>query len=146
MRLIVFVISFFILYSAAAETKPIIYNRFHGAVGFLNIYNIVKLALLGFHKSFSNRNPLIFGIENSIYYNNKKYDWPDVGLYRYQRLIDVASFSFGFQISKFIKFTPFVGLCYNYILYQGKLVTDDELLKEYLINDYKFEKKNIFFY
>ena len=71
MRLVfvVFLISF--SFNLKANSNPCITHRIYSGMGVLNIRNNVKLAQIGYYKTFQ-YNPLVLGIESSIYANSKK--------------------------------------------------------------------------
>lgn len=121
---------------ATTYSSPI--HQFYGGIGNLrHADNTIFMPQIGYFKLNQFRS-IVFGIENNFYYQNKNYNWPDVGNYNYKRVVNMTSYSFGFHLWKRRKFNCLIGISVNHSIFYGKLKTNSETIKSYLLKDYNF--------
>ena len=128
------------LYSQFNPTKFQIYSGLSTA----QLSNDILLLNNGIHYCSQN-NSIVLGVENHFYYSIKQYNWEGIGTYRYQRVINFLNLSLGLNLSKKGRFNPYLGLILNNSFYKGKLETDNDLIKKYLVNNYDKRNNNLFF-
>jgi hypothetical protein len=79
---------------------------------------------------------IYLGMQDIYCYSNKKYNWPDIGDYRYTRNINCLSPMVGVNFFRDQRIDLEFNVRFNCVNYTGKLKTDNPRLREYLLNRY----------
>jgi hypothetical protein len=104
----------------------------------------IKAVSLGVaYYPFKKRSLFAITLEQQFGFSSKSYNWPEVGSYKYTRTYNHTGISAGFHFLSTYRLNFTLGLkAYRYTI-KGKLVTDNQLIQDYIADGYFYKKNSI---
>jgi hypothetical protein len=104
----------------------------------------IKAVTLGVaYYPFKKRSLLALTLEQQFGFSSKSYNWPELGSYKFTRNYNHTGISAGFHFLSTYRFNFTLGLKLYRFTLKGKLVTDNQLIRNYVADGYFYEKYSI---